>query len=542
MQQGGLDALKDEHPGLFLRKSTGLVRELGARDSIWVNMGVANPGIGFILLLPILAVYLQADFTLPFVIGAIGCFFLALTYAQLVAVMPRTGGDYVFASRVFGPVMGAVIGGALLLMFCNFAGSNIAVLSQVNFPFLFQGLGTMLHSSLVTGWAGDVSQKVPEAIVGIVVMAIVAVIATRGLRTMSRALFVCFAVGMVWYAVLVFLYATHSQAGFQAAFNANAGHVGAYGAVVSQAKSLGLSTGTTLAGSLAIIPFIFMLYGGFTWSVYPAGEVKRPMRTTLIATVAALVISLVMYVAAWRGLTGMAGLNFLQSATWLSANHPSVYGAITSAPVTPAFYALLVSADPVTKFILAIGGVFWNFAIRLAYVHVLPRIIFALAFDRVIPTAMADVRQGTGTPVKAIVAAAIGILVFGLLSILTSFITEFRNSVIVLELVFTVSSLACMVVPWVRRADFEAAPKVLGGRWFGLPAVSVIAAVSFIVNLAVLIVAVVSPQISGGYDVVSVVVVLVMVLWGVVAYFVSKTVMRSRGVDLALAMRELPPE
>jgi amino acid transporter len=542
MAQGSEAPVANLHPGLFLRKTTGLVRELGAKEALYINIAVLNPGQGFVLLLPILALYTLGDFAWPFAVGAIISVFLALTYAQLVALMPRTGGDYVFVSRVFGPIVGTMVGGTLLLMFLNFAGTNAAILGTLTFPFFVQSLGSAFNNSQLTSWSTDLAQQWPAVIVGALGILALAGVATRGLRAVSWVLLTCFVVGTIGFAVLVVLFLTHSPADFQSSFNNFAGHPDAYAQIISTSQKLGLATGATFVGSLVLIPFVAVLYGGFTWSVYPAGEIKRPMRTTLIATITALALGLVMYLVGWQALTGMTSLNFIQSASWLSANHADAYGSITSAPVLTAFYGLLVAGDPVTKVLLGVGILAWTFAIILAYLIVIPRIIFALAFDRVIPSRMADVRESSGTPINAVVAAAIGIFVFAALTILTTFISEFRNETIMLELVFTMTSLVAMLTPWLRRADYEAAPKIVRGKLFGLPPIAVIGGVSFVINAVVLVVAVVSPQISGGYDTVSILVLAVTFLWAPVAYFISKAKLRSQGIDLALAMQELPPE
>lgn len=118
-----------------------------------------------------------------------------------------------------------------------------------------------------------------------------------------------------------------------------------------------------------------------------------------------------------------------------------------------------------------------------------------------------------------------------------------RNNILVWSVVLTLASLAVTVLPWRRPELFRAGPKVLKGQVAGVPVIVVIGAVSTVIQAALGVIAATNTGISGGYDAVSVAVLLTMLLLGVVFYVVSRTYLkRQRGIDIDLAMRELPPE
>jgi amino acid transporter len=73
--------------------------------------GISPASFRFVAFLAV-AAFPQTDLTVPLLIGAAVSVLTALTYAQLVTTLPRSGGDYVYSSRVFSPWFGAALGGA----------------------------------------------------------------------------------------------------------------------------------------------------------------------------------------------------------------------------------------------------------------------------------------------------------------------------------------------------------------------------------------------------------------------------------------------
>jgi len=93
--------------GLFLRKSSGLVREFGGRDVFVFNtIGYA---LGLVLaLIPLLlaGAVPEANVLVVVMLGTVLTIANALTYGYLSAAMPRSGGEYVFLGRVIHPGVG----------------------------------------------------------------------------------------------------------------------------------------------------------------------------------------------------------------------------------------------------------------------------------------------------------------------------------------------------------------------------------------------------------------------------------------------------
>ena len=95
---------------LFARKSSGLVRAASTTDASLVNVYVATfPIMVSFLLSIVLPFYGGANLYLTLLIGAVVALPILITYAVASSIMRRSGGDYVFISRLLHP---GVVGSA----------------------------------------------------------------------------------------------------------------------------------------------------------------------------------------------------------------------------------------------------------------------------------------------------------------------------------------------------------------------------------------------------------------------------------------------
>src|SRR5437870_11825820 len=94
--------------GVFLRKATGLVREVSLIDALIMNTLGMNVAVGAVFLfLQAPANFPDGNLVLAVIIGTvIMAFTLLWVYSEFSAAMPRSGGDYVFVSRALHPFLG----------------------------------------------------------------------------------------------------------------------------------------------------------------------------------------------------------------------------------------------------------------------------------------------------------------------------------------------------------------------------------------------------------------------------------------------------
>src|SRR5436305_6397025 len=98
---------------LFVRQSSGLVRNVSVTNALFFNVA-AFVGVGLTLypifyslgFVPIWKAAGISEYAWAAIVAGIFCAVLALIFASLTSVMPRSGGDYVFTSRIVHPALG----------------------------------------------------------------------------------------------------------------------------------------------------------------------------------------------------------------------------------------------------------------------------------------------------------------------------------------------------------------------------------------------------------------------------------------------------
>src|SRR5206468_7877394 len=92
-----------EAPALFLRKATGLVKGWNRFDAfVYSFLSVNLITLGFFGALSFAPFFPDGQLFPAVLITGVLVTFLVITYASLIAIMPRAGGDYVWQSRVLG--------------------------------------------------------------------------------------------------------------------------------------------------------------------------------------------------------------------------------------------------------------------------------------------------------------------------------------------------------------------------------------------------------------------------------------------------------
>jgi APA family basic amino acid/polyamine antiporter len=181
-------------------------------------------------------------------------------------------------------------------------------------------------------------------------------------------------------------------------------------------------------------------------------------------------------------------------------------------------------------------------SMAVAFFMMCTRVIFDLSFDRLLPTKLAEVKSKTHAPVYAICFVGVVVLAFVVVGNATTLLTLFRNFLIISNAILIVGSVCAAAVPFRRPELFAASPAVIRGRIFGIPWISIVASLSALAFTGLLVDVAVREQYSGGYSASSIITLVVVATCGGVLYAISRWNMARRGIDLRLAMRELPPE
>src|SRR3954471_14549888 len=175
-----------EERSLFVRKATGLVRGWAVRDAFIYSVFAVNPvPAGFLHLL--VGPFIPAGNLLwAVILSGAYLVFQAITYASLIAAMPRAGGDYVWMSRVLGGGIGfvlAVCGWWFILWHWVPIYANI-----LNIEVLGPMAAIVGWDSAVTWLSGEAGVFVASILTALIASAFIAL----GIRTYARIQKICF--------------------------------------------------------------------------------------------------------------------------------------------------------------------------------------------------------------------------------------------------------------------------------------------------------------------------------------------------------------
>jgi basic amino acid/polyamine antiporter, APA family len=534
-------------PGrLFIRQTSGLVRELGIPAAVGISLASVAVVNTFINFNAGLTSFAKADMYLPLIAGAVIWLVAMYAYRYLLRAIPRAGGEYVYLSRIVSPVVGSIAGLGIAVVFTYILSTNAHFAAQFT-PFMLSGLGQVFHSTALTNAANDVTSNSWVFGISLIVMVIVALLSLSSLKLVARIIFGLIMLQLLAFVVLMIVLAANSQSDFASALATYSHHPGAYQAIINAGKANGVAFGTSLAAMIAIIPFMVLNYNGVLYSYYVGGELRRPGRTYLYASAISLLVLVVLWGGVWALLRSNVGLSFMQAQANLGTSFPTVYAKITSLnPVAGGLgYGMILTSNPIARLLFATAVPLAEIAVDLAFLAVTTRVLFAQAFDRLLPVSVAKVGERNHAPNVAI---AIVLVVGAGFCYLTSFV-NLSNIVALQSLFFALILLAGGVAATFlssRRPDLiiaESSGLSDEAKAAFLRRVTIVGAVTTILALFTIFEIVSHTSVYGKFSVESIITLLVVLGAGPVIYFIARSIRRQRNsLDLAMAMHELPPE
>jgi amino acid transporter len=426
---------------------------------------------------------------------------IMLGYSVLVSAMPRSGGGYVAISRIVGPFAG-FIGSWFEFLSIAFTFGIIAVfVFELSFYYL---LGPALGLTPVPISYNDVGFFAGALILIALTTAIVAL----GVRVTGYVLqaLVWIPAALVVYVLYLLGVAIVSPTTLQSGISAWAQVHGMAGVTadtyVKAALAQGLdaaSIGNYWSAVSASLLGAYFAYVGYAATTFVAGEVKDPGRNLPRVLLIVPFIIMIMYVTmAAFGAYAAAGVgqitlpngdrwSFFEAYSFLSYGG----GSLQQAGV-PNFGAMIPTLASMVGMNLGLGSLnilLFLFSILWLVNDIPPfilagsRIIFAMSFDRLLPTSLSKVNDRFHAPVYATVLVGI-FAVLGALGetcivcnggswgpggiagdVLTSvfsngvYATDFLDAVF-----FSLFALAVVLFPFRLKRTFAAAPFKPGGK------------------------------------------------------------------------------
>src|SRR3982075_1944458 len=420
---------------LFLRNATGLVKAWSTFDAFlyafWsvnlVTLGLY--GMSFVYAIP------DGQLLLAVLLTGVLVTFLVLTYAQLVSAMPRAGGDYAWQSRILGGGVGfvlAITGWWFTLWLWTPIYANILIVqffAPLAYTLGWTGVATFFGSQ----WGIFVSC--------LIVLAFVSWVITLGMEGYAKIQRFCFWLGMVGLVVMLglLLFSTHQA--FIDAFNREAASLfgasgNAYQATIAAAAkggTSGVGFGTFgISSTFLLLPFLAFYLLWPVWGATLYGEVRgaKEYRKVFNATY-------------WNSIFGVAGAPAppvgiwpypVMLAGWLVGNH--------------LFQALLL---------IVMGLWFFGWAGTLFLSST--RVIFAAAFDRVLPEWAANISAKRRVPYGSLILMIVpSLVVSALWAYRANFQVIFLDATAVIAVTFLGTVIAAAILPWPRADIYRNSP------------------------------------------------------------------------------------
>ena len=546
MSKGPTTGRGSTSQALFTRQSSGLVRELGipaATGIALASVAVVNTFINFyggLLNFP------KVDMVLPLLLGALIWFIAMFAYRYLLQAIPRAGGEYIYMSRIIHPAVGTMVGIACAVGFSYTLAAN-ANFAANYFPLALTALGLSGAANSVASTTTCVQVTCAPGLVtfAVLFLVVVGLASIFSLRRIAQVILGLVIFQVLAFIVLAFLFATHSHQDFVNALGSYSGHSNAYDAVINLAKKDNIALGVDLGASVFVVPFMVLNYNGVLYSYYVGGELKRPGSTYIWASVISLALLIVVWVGVWLLMVNTIGLDFMQAQAQAGTTDAAGYGAITSLQANAGGlgYGLVLSGDPITKIFIGLAVPAAELAVDLAFVAVVTRVIFALAFDRMLPIGLAKISERSQSPINAVILAVIVAILFTIGGSILNIAAISANLALFFALVLLCGSLSALILPF-RRPDLIKNPATNDvDRVAGIPTAALWGALSTIGALFTVGVIISKPNVFGAFSAVSVGSLLVIFLSGPIIYFiVRQRRLQTARIDMGLAMRELPPE
>ncbi len=531
---------------IFVRQATGLVRELSWFDTFIMVFAILNVPLGLTEVAAFAtgaSAYPAANMPLAFILSAPAMLTLGMVYALFTAAMPRSGGDYVWASRVLHPSIGFGVNVFVSFILLSSAGLNSLLMATWFLPPVFHILGlngVAAFCADTTGFgAVTVGTLVTLLLLGVFLLGL------RRVRQIMFGLFAFIAAGTVFWLILLFAL-PHSD--FVANFNAGQGS-GAYQSVMAAAAKAGyqILPSAVFFNTFSAVIYAFQSYNGFQNSGYFSGEIKQASSSVFRAMLSALVFGAIGFSLGMIAIYHYYGQDFIGA---IATNGLAFPNATTLPfPAVMPSLGLFVTTNPVIHMIIALtflAAIFW---IQPPAVLIGTRNLFAWSFDRVLPSRLADVNDRLHSPVIATVIVAIVIELFTFITIKTTFFGNLLGLAAFSALVGVIMSFAAIIFPFRRPDIFERSPAIVRARLGRVPAISIWGALSLIVNATLCYIAFSSPPFGGSSNVLDptflkgVFFSSLGLIIPIVFYFISRAVSRSvRKLDISQAFNEIPPE
>jgi basic amino acid/polyamine antiporter, APA family len=545
-------------PEIFSRKASGLVRVMSPYSAFVYNiltMGLIFPWT-----------YLWAPGALPggkLVWGILLAMLveipIAFVYVWLSTALPRSGGDYVFQSRVFGGGTAfTVVMSGFVIWILQWVALSGWLLSYLGFAPLFLGLGATLGNASMSGLGVWFTTSTGIVVVSILNAFVALVLLVSGFKNYVKFQHVIFWGTILCFATVFIVLFTTPASQFVERLNAFA--VASGGApnfyetavVAVQNAGIDLHPPYSLMATLLIAPIAWTSLQWATYSAQQNGEIKdaRSVRSQTFVMVGSLIVTGLLLALLAVGLERVAPPEFLTVAGagyWSLIPEANINGF----NLWPPIIAVALAASPIVVLLIAVGYLLNSFQIVCNCYIGMTRILVAMSLDRLLPEWFSKVHEKYHTPMNAHLAYFLAsIPVILAYNLVPGWIGLTLGVTFGCGYVFVLTCIAGSLLPYRAKELYEASPAAKY-KLFGKPLITVVGILGGIIGILMVAAFLTAPQLGvlGNWNfedfpnnlwaqIIAFGIILISLVW----YLLVKRAQKARGINVDFAFKEIPPE
>ena len=479
-------------PEVFSRKASGLSRVMSPWSAYMYNfltMGVIFPWtfVWAPAAFPGVSVWQACLYAILFELP------IALAFVWLATAMPRSGGDYVFQSRVFGGAIGfPVVMSGFVIWILQWVALAGWLQASLGIAPLFMGLGVhyenqgLLDAAL---WAQSAQGIVTISIIG---AAAIAILLVTGFRNYVRLQYFMFAATGILVVILIVQFLRTTPAEFATAMNnfSNVvdGNPDYYNWIKQDVSDAGVDLLPKFAfgATLLAIPIVWTSLQWASYSVQQGGEIKgaRVFKNQMFIIVGSMIsVGIVLALIAWAEERAV-GTEFFNAVS-----HSYYYGVsasgdgIGSVLPFPGMFAIVISTNPIIVVLTAISFLLASLQITCNCYIGMTRIMVGMSLDRTLPAFISKISPRFRSPAIAHwVYFAFSVPVIIGYSYWDQWFSLTLGVTLACGYVFILSTLAAALLPFRAKPLYEASPGVkytIGG----FPLVSIFGFIGFVFGI-----------------------------------------------------------
>lgn len=596
-----VEGLGQKAPALFLRNATGLVKGWSGFDAFTYSfMSVNLVTLGMFYSFAVFGWQADGSPIAAIVMSGIAVTFLAITYAGLIAAMPRAGGDYVWQSRVLDGIPGAVTGAVIFAIGAYLVAGALALDATVQLVvgavgavvgaalgYRRGGLGFILSATgwwfilalwapiygailnlefvqplaALAGWKDGLSFFTGADgtfVVSLIVIVITSFLVGLGMAGYARIQRVSLYIGLIALAVIFVLMLVNGQDAFKAAFDREASSLfgvsnayqstldaeSGFGYALSNLDIFGFGPGTFL-----LVPFMmfWILYPNWGATLYGevrgAGDFRKVLNGMLGGIWVTVILAVVFVLLAAKTF----GWIFFQAT---NVNFLDGYYGVADAPASvipiwsypPLLASFLIDSHVIQMIIVVLFGAWflgWAGTLFLSST----RMIFAAAFDRVLPEWAARVSERRAVPWAALLLIMVPSVVLSWLYAYNSTFVGFTlDASLVIAVTFLGSAVAATILPYWKPQLYQSSA-IARYNVLGLPLITVAGALTTLFLLWTLYQWLTNALYGiGTGNTESIKFLGVLYAGAAILYVIARLYRRAQGVDLEAIHAEIPAE